>query len=111
MPFNVVGDAPLNSVINVRVTSLEKEILKEEANLSGLTVSTYARRRLLGRSVLAKADVAVIRELRRMGGLAKAIYLENKGEAPKTAAILDSIREYIDKLSGDLDDRKENKKS
>jgi hypothetical protein len=66
-----------------------------------------ARRRIFGRPVVTNTDEAMIRELRRMGGLAKAIYLSTEGATgPLTGGILVEIRNYIAKLSGDFDDRK-----
>ena len=91
---------PLDAVINVRVTSEENEGVKDAAEMAGLTVSAYARRRLLGRTVLANTDEVMIRELRRLGGLAKAIYLGSGREhGDKTGAILLAISEAITRLA------------
>jgi hypothetical protein len=105
MPFELDGFEPLDTFINVRVTAEEKQRLKDEAGTAGLSVSAFARRRLTGRPVLAKHDEAVVRELRRMGGLAKHIYIESEHVNPKeTMGILVAIRCYIEKLTGELDD-------
>jgi hypothetical protein len=105
MPFELDGFEPLDTFINVRVTTEEKQRLRSDAGTAGLSVSAFARRRLMGRPVLAKHDEAVVRELRRMGGLAKHIYLEGKRVNPKeTKSILVAIREYIETLTGELDD-------
>jgi thymidylate synthase len=88
------------------MTTHEKERLKEDAALAGLTVSAFVRRRTFGRSIIANVDSAMIRELRRLGGLAKAIYLATDGQhADKTGSILDQIRQLISRLSQDSDDR------
>jgi hypothetical protein len=99
MPFEQLGDQPLVAVVNVRMTVAEKERLKEEAHVAGLTVSALARRRIFGRSVVAGVDLAMIRELRRLGGLAKAVYLEDKSLARHTADVLKEIKSFIANLS------------
>jgi hypothetical protein len=104
LPFELNGTDPLDSVVNVRVTSEEKSRLKDEAGLAGLTVSAFARRRIMGRPVLAKGDEAIIRELRRMGGLAKHIYLETEVRSfnpDDTLNILRSISACIDRIAPD----------
>jgi hypothetical protein len=100
MPNSPFQAEPLDAMINVRVTSEEKESVKEAAEMAGLTVSAYARRRVLGRTVLANTDEVMIRELRRLGGLAKAIYLgTGKEHGDKTGAILLAIQEAITRLA------------
>jgi len=103
------GNEPLDAVVNVRVTAAEKAELREAASLAGLSVSEYARRRIFGRRVVASADLAVIRELRRLGGLVKHIYGSSNGAySRETAAALGAIKAYIEKLSRDSrDDRQE----
>jgi hypothetical protein len=102
VPFKTFGPDPLESVVNVRLTTAEKEHLKEEANLAGLTVSALVRRRAFGRPIIASADAAMIRELRRLGGLLKSIYTSShKAYAAETAAALTEVKKYIKKLSDD----------
>lgn len=55
------------AVVNVRLKPFEKVRLCEEASLAGMTVSEFARRRFLGRTVSVDMNLAVIRELRRIG--------------------------------------------
>jgi hypothetical protein len=109
LPFKTEGIEQLDSIVNVRVTSAEKENLKEEAHVVGMSVSALVRRRIFGRPVIANVDAAMIRELRRMGGLAKAIYLKDASVAGATASILEEISSYIAKLSKKNDDREKNK--
>jgi hypothetical protein len=102
MPFEKHGTEALDAVVNVRMTVSEKARLKEEAEIAGLTVSQLVRRRSLGRRVVAATDAAMIRELRRLGGLLKHIHTETGGTySTDTAQALAAIREAIERLSHD----------
>jgi hypothetical protein len=101
MPFQRIGTENLDNIVNVRMTAAEKARLREDAELASLSVSEFVRRRSLGRPVLAKADAAVIRELRRLGGLVKHIHVDSKGAYSRdTAAALGTLSAYIERLSG-----------
>jgi len=59
-------------IVGFRVTSREKSRISEQAEMAGLTVSEYLRRRFLGgRPIVAHTDAVMIRELKRIGGLLK----------------------------------------
>ena len=77
--------------IGFRLTKAEKEKLQEQADLAKLTLSEYVRRRALGRKVVAKIDMAVLAELRRMGGLLKHVHTETRGMYSELTA--EAIRE------------------
>jgi hypothetical protein len=99
MPFKPQGSAPLDEVVNVRLTAAEKERLKEDADLAGLSVSDLVRRRSFGRPVIAAADAVMLRELRRIGGLLKHVHVDSDGAYSQlTAAALLEVRAYISKL-------------
>ena len=90
----------LDAVINVRLTLAEKARLKEDADLAGLSLSELVRRRYFGRPIIASTDAVMLKELRRLGGLAKHLHQESRGAYSKeTAAALIAIRDYIEKLS------------
>lgn len=91
------------SQINARVTSKELSEVKEAAQLYGLSVSEYTRRKLLGlRLPKPKSDAAMIRELNRLGGLLKLVHTESNGIYSKdTAEAIQAIRKYIEVLSDD----------
>ena len=90
----------LSAVVNVRLTTAEKAALKEAADLAGLSVSEYVRRRALGRAVLAQADAVTIKELRRLGGLVKHLHNETGGVySRETAGALVALRGYIEQLA------------
>ena len=58
--------------LTLRVSAEEKRRVEEQAALAGLSVSEYMRRNIFGgRPVVAAADEAMLRELRRIGGLLK----------------------------------------
>ncbi len=72
--------------INIRVSPEEKNRVAEQAPLSGLTVPEYMRRRFFGgRPIIAKADLAMIAELRQLGGLLKSHFdlLRKVGAKPE----------------------------
>lgn len=72
-------DRNLDKVINVRLSAGEKARLAEEASTAGLSMSALVRARYFGRPLVAQADLVTIRELRRLGGLLKAIHTESGG--------------------------------
>ena len=56
----------------IRMSPAENQRLIEYAEISGITVSEYIRRKCFGgRPITAYTDLATIRELRRLGGLLK----------------------------------------
>ena len=58
--------------LTLRVSAEEKQRVEEQASLAGLSLSEYMRRTVFGgRPVVAAADAAMLRELRRVGGLLK----------------------------------------
>jgi len=102
MPIEKQSQNALDAVINIRVTKAEKARLLEDADLAALSMSELVRRRYFGRPILASADQAMIRELRRLGGLLKRIHNESGGVLHRdTAAALAAIKAYIERLSHD----------
>lgn len=82
MPQTRKETEPLTERIGVRVTAGEKARLREDAALASLSVSELVRRRYFGQPILARADQAMVRELRRLGGLLKPIRAESGGRNP-----------------------------
>lgn len=106
---SMAGISSLDTVINVRVSSAEKEGLRNDATTAGLSLSAYCRRRFLGHAVVGRTDRATIRELRRLGGLLKHIHVESGGAySEDTARMLGEVRDLIKKLA---DDRQESRQS
>ena len=65
--------------IGLRVSEEEALEMKEQAEASRLTLSEYARRRILGKRIVPQSDMNVLAELRRLGGLLKHIHNETRG--------------------------------
>ena len=64
------GKYAANLLLTFRVTAEEKARLEQQADMAGLSVSAYLRRRFFGgRPLIAHTDAMMIRELRRIGGL------------------------------------------
>jgi hypothetical protein len=102
MPFKTQGEAPLDAVINVRLTAAEKSQLKEDADLAGLSMSELVRRRYFGKPILASADAVMLKELRRLGGLVKHVHQSSNGVYSKdTAGALMALKTYLEQLSRD----------
>ena len=79
MPFQKIGDDGLDAVVNVRLTTEEKERLRDDADMAAMSMSALIRARYFGRPVIANADQVMIRELRRVGGLLKHVHNESDG--------------------------------
>lgn len=100
MVFEAIGDEPLDTKVDVRLTSAEKARLQEDADLAGMSMSALVRARYFGRPILANTDQVMIRELRRLGGLLKTIHVESDGAySAETAAALLLVSDAIKKLS------------
>ncbi|HDR9092440.1 TPA: MobB mobilization protein [Burkholderia vietnamiensis] len=100
MPFAVKGAEALTEKIAVRLTPDEKTRLRDDAELAGVSVSELVRRRYFGRPIVANADMVMVRELRRIGGLLKHIHNTTDGEySRETAQALVEITGQIKKLS------------
>lgn len=103
MPFEKLGDENLDAVVNVRLTTSEKDRLRLDAELASLSMSELVRRRYFGRKVVANTDVVMLKELRRIGGLLKHVHVDSGGLYSKdTAQALESVRDYILRLSNKL---------
>lgn len=106
MPFERHGPEPLDAIVNVRLTTAEKARLLEDAAIAGLTISALSRRRMLGRRIVANVDAAMIRELRRLGGLLKHLHVESAGAySEQTSDVLRTVQSAIERLSGASRDR------
>ena len=102
MPFEIQGPQRLDVRITLRLTAEEKTRLVEIADVAGLSVSELVRRRALGKPILASVDLAMIREVRRLGGLLKHVHTESGGAYSQTTAqALVAIKNYIETLSRD----------
>ncbi|RQH09600.1 plasmid mobilization protein [Paraburkholderia dinghuensis] len=111
MPFEQKGTEPLDASVTIRLSVSERDRLKEDADLAGLTVSELVRRRYFNRPIAANVDRAYFKgllrirsELGRVGGLLKHVHVESGGsysaqtaEALRTVtATVESVRSYME---------------
>lgn len=99
MAFEKLGDEPLDAIVNVRLTSEEKERLRDDADMAAMSMSALIRARYFGRPVVAHADQVMIKELRRLGGLMKHLHNESNGAyAPETSVALQLLIDAIKRV-------------
>lgn len=87
--------------VTFRLSEKDRKDLVDQATAAGLSVSEYIRRRALGHPVLAQADAAMIRELRRQGGLIKHYALSGSLASKEAVEAIRSIAKLVKELSGD----------
>ena len=95
------------------MTGEEYSQVRNDAGIAGLTMAAFGRRRLLGVRVASKADLAVLAELRKLGGLLKHIHNETRGAySALTAQAIKDLSAYVRALtakrhdvSGDTEDK------
>jgi ribosomal protein S25 len=86
--------------ISFRLLESEYAQISDDIAVCGLTVSSLARKRLLGVSVASRADLAVLSELRRLGGLLKHIHNETRGiYSSLTAQAIKDLSAYARELT------------
>ena len=89
--------------LSVRVTDEEYQDLVEQADVSGLSLSEYVRRRVFGRRVVSKLDLKVLAELRRLGGLLKHVHTTSGGTYSKlTADAIQALASYARQMERNL---------
>ena len=87
--------------VTFRLTEADRKDLVAQASAAGLSLSEYVRRRALGHPVLARADAAMIRELRRQGGLIKHFALSGSLATPEAREALRLLVTLLKELSHD----------
>lgn len=86
--------------ITVRLHPAQKSRLIEEADFAGLSAGELLRRRFFGGKIVAKADLAMVKELRRVAGSLRDIHNTSKGAySADTARALRVLTAYIEKLA------------
>ncbi|MDR0615218.1 MAG: MobB mobilization protein [Synergistaceae bacterium] len=92
--------------LTVRFRPEEMAELTGQADVCGLSVSELVRRRSLNKRVVPAADLKIMSELRRIGGLLKLSFKETNGVyGDTTAAILNELRNAIIRIGRKEDDR------
>lgn len=100
MVFEVKGSTALTERVTLRLAADEKDRLKSDADLAGISVSEVVRRHYFGRPIIANADLVMTKEMRRMGGLMKHLHNESGGAYSKqTSDAINAIVKYIDTLT------------
>jgi hypothetical protein len=93
--------------VKTRISEEEKQGIRKQAEISNITVSEYIRRKVLEKRVVPQADMAVLAELRRLGGLLKHVHLETRGAySERTADAIRALEVYTRTL-----ERSHNEKS
>ena len=89
----------------IRMSPAENQRIIEYAEISGISVSEYIRRKCFGgRPITAYTDLASIRELRRLGGLLKYNFetVREGGCSPRIADEMEdtfvAIKQAIERL-------------
>jgi hypothetical protein len=97
------------SRIMIRLLPEELEEIEERARVSGLTASEYIRRKVFNRPTVPRADLALVRELRRLGVLMGEILSRAPGPCdPQAREILQEISRAIERIA--RNDRQEDPK-
>jgi hypothetical protein len=100
MVFSILGTDALDAVINVRLTSLEKSLLRQDADFSNVGMSELVRRRYFGKPLIASEDAVMIKELRRLSVVVQQIKRENPiSDGTQTDAVLQAIVSHINLLA------------
>ena len=101
----------LSDIVTARVTPAEKAALRDAVADAGISLSAYCRRRVLGHAVIASTDRAMLRELRRTGGLLKMVHVDSGGAySAETKAAIGHVRLCIERIAASAraaDDRQE----
>jgi phosphate uptake regulator len=86
--------------ITFRLSEFEYAQVSDELAVCGLSLSAFARKRLLSQRVASKADLAMLGELRRLGGLLKHIHNETRGAYSNlTAQAIKDLSAYVRTLT------------
>ena len=88
--------------VKLRLPHAEKTRLAEEADIAGITLSELFRSRAANKVIFARTDMAMLRELRRLGGLLKFVHTSSNGAySLQTAAALAELRMAIRGMTND----------
>ena len=99
MPFQVKGKEQLGTRVTLRLSEAERAKLAEDADIAGLTISELIRRRYFGRPIVAEADMVMVRELRRQGGLLKHLMGSSTATDAEIMRTLAAMRRCVEKLT------------
>ena len=91
-----------------RLSEKESAYFEEQREVSGLTVSEYTRRRVLGFRIVPKIELKMLSEAKKLGGLVKYVFSKTGGMYSQEARdALQALTSFIRKLERlIIDDRK-----
>jgi hypothetical protein len=84
--------------IETRVSATEYDRIRREAGRSGLPLSTYVRRVLTGRRIVAAADAEAVAKLGQLVDLLDAMAGEGVLQPERFEAVVDEIESVLDRL-------------
>jgi hypothetical protein len=85
--------------LQIRMSPDERDLISKKAGACALSMGEYLRRCALHRPVSTRADLEVLGELRRQGGLIKHLALTDRQHAYEYRVTLNLIQETIRGLS------------
>jgi len=85
--------------LTVRFKAEDLTEIQLQADATALSVAEFIRRRALGRKIVSKADLRVLGELRRLGGLLKYVHQETRGTySEDTRSAIQALESYAQTL-------------
>jgi uncharacterized protein (DUF1778 family) len=102
MPFTALCKDRASSRFEMRLSPSEREQLRDDADLAGISISELVRRRALGRPIHAAIDLTMIRELRRLGGLQKHAmnrFMQHRGITDECVATIKALRSAVERVA------------
>lgn len=102
MPFALRNKERATLRFEMRLSPAEREKLRDEADLAGISISELVRRRALGRPIHAAIDLTMIRELRRLGGLQKLTMnklMHHRGISEECLATIQALRDAVERVA------------
>jgi len=85
----------------IKLLFQEKEIIRQQAHLAGLTVSEYIRKCALNRPILSQVSREVAAELSKLFGLQKHLLTEIKG-LPNEKELRSELNKVLSELHAAL---------
>ncbi|WP_263358607.1 plasmid mobilization protein [Acidicapsa ligni] len=101
MPFVLRDKERASLRFEMRLSPAEREQLRDEADLAGISISELVKRRALGQPVHAAIDLTMIRELRRLGGLQKLTMnklMHHRGISEECIATIKALRDAVERV-------------
>ena len=81
------------SILNARCYPEEADEIRDRAASAGISVSEFMRCAALGRKIRKPADIQLVNELRKLGGLQKYLFNESGGQFSKEYS--DVLKEIV----------------